>query len=156
MDAVKRFMDKIQPVTESGCWIWMASLNTRTGYGQFGLNGGMEFAHRASYKLFRGDIPETICVLHKCDVRPCVNPNHLFLGTKKDNAQDAISKGRRRIVLKDKCVNGHSSWRQTSKRRYCRECIRDGEKRYRSTDAFKAKHATYERERRRRLSGRSS
>jgi hypothetical protein len=79
-----------------GCWLWAASKMTR-GYGQFyPSNSGHQNvgAHRYAWQLENGPIPERLLVLHKCDVRDCVNPSHLFLGTNHDNTMDAVKKGR--------------------------------------------------------------
>jgi len=90
--AIERFNDKYEPVTESGCWIWMGSLYPK-GYGYFSYKG-TERANRAAYMLFVGDIPEGKIVCHTCDMPECVNPNHLFLGTNRDNSSDMVNKNR--------------------------------------------------------------
>jgi len=78
----------------SGCWVWMGSKYGK-GYGKICMNGRNTSAHRVSWMLNRGPIPDGLCVLHKCDNPPCVNPKHLFIGTLKDNAQDCVLKGRK-------------------------------------------------------------
>lgn len=89
---MKAFEDKYR-VNESGCWLWTAS-TTRDGYGKIGHIGKTIAAHRAAWMLYKGKIPKGKCVLHRCDVRLCVNPEHLFLGTKKANTRDMLFKGR--------------------------------------------------------------
>lgn len=87
----QRFWDKVKKTKK--CWIWKAG-KFNTGYGSFRIRNHMLPAHRVSWLLVYGFIPKNQCVLHKCDVRECVNPNHLFLGTKVDNIRDMIHKGR--------------------------------------------------------------
>ena len=87
----KRFLAKIKKSSE--CWGWIGNRNSK-GYGQIKLDGVQTLAHRVSWQLFKGNIPEKMCVCHKCDNPSCVNPVHLFLGTTKDNMQDMIQKGR--------------------------------------------------------------
>lgn len=98
-----RFLEKIIPEPNSGCWLWDAGC-TKKGYGSFRTGIKKQSAHRFSYELFRGDIPEDLHVLHKCDTRCCVNPDHLFLGTNLDNVRDMYRKGRNRLLLGD--LNG--------------------------------------------------
>jgi hypothetical protein len=89
-----RFETKFEAITESGCWIWTGSDDGRFGYGVVKLNGKNTKAHRAAWLVYCGTIPTGMCVLHRCDTPLCVNPHHLFLGTKLDNNLDKIKKKR--------------------------------------------------------------
>jgi len=80
-------------IRKEGCWAWKGAV-MRFGYGQTNHNGIPIAGHRASWIIHKGRIPKDMCVLHKCDNPPCSNPDHLFLGTDKDNHLDMITKGR--------------------------------------------------------------
>ena len=92
-DEKARFLSKVKEVS-SGCHEWQAGLH-RDGYGKFQFRGKTKQAHRVAYTLFVGSIPDERWILHKCDNRLCVNPEHLFLGDSIENIEDMDSKGRR-------------------------------------------------------------
>lgn len=89
----ERFDGQHVIVAESGCWIWTGHMSA-TGYGQIKESYATKAAHRVSWELKNGPIADGLFVCHRCDVRCCVNPDHLFLGTCKDNVQDMHKKGR--------------------------------------------------------------
>lgn len=73
------------------CWPWKAGRSS-TGYGKFSVNGRATPAHRVSYTLYKGSIPDGLLIRHTCDNKPCVNPNHLLTGTSLDNSRDAVER----------------------------------------------------------------
>lgn len=77
----------------NGCLLWTGPID-KDGYGCVSVGGMHRRAHRLSYESARGAIPANLCVLHTCDVRSCIEPNHLFLGTRSENAADRHAKGR--------------------------------------------------------------
>lgn len=95
-DTVKnRFYSRVKLPNKKGCMEWVGRTIHHGGYGQFSKHGKIPVtAHRYSYELYFGKIPEEMCILHKCDNPPCVSPKHLFLGTQKDNAIDMRTKKR--------------------------------------------------------------
>lgn len=90
----ERFWEKVVDTGgESECWLWTAFINP-SGYGMIRNGRWMALSHRVSWTLKNGRIPEGAQVLHHCDVRACVNPGHLYIGTNQDNVRDKVARGR--------------------------------------------------------------
>ncbi len=87
---------RLDPVT--GCLVWTGTRSKRFGYGKIHFRGVMLEAHRLSYAAHVGPIPPGLHVCHRCDNPPCVNPDHLFAGSRSDNMRDMIAKGRRKPI----------------------------------------------------------
>ena len=92
----RRLMGRVR--VTPGCWLWMGNTNAG-GYGSLGVTEAGRtrtvYAHRLAYELFVGPIPAGLFVCHRCDVKRCVNPAHLYAGTPKDNTRDMIARGRK-------------------------------------------------------------
>ena len=98
----------IQKSADHDCWLW-TGWTEKNGYGRKTINYQHISAHRWSWQLHNGKIPDGKVILHKCDVKKCVNPAHLEVGSQKDNIQDSIRKGRHSTVnqpLRSICKNG--------------------------------------------------
>lgn len=87
------FWEKVNKNCPRGCWLWTASTSS-DGYGKLQVDKKTTYAHRFSWELHNGPIPNGLLVLHECDVPACVNPKHLFLGDNQVNADDKTHKGR--------------------------------------------------------------
>jgi hypothetical protein len=92
-DIKDRFWSKVAIKGADECWEWKAS-RYPGGYGKFSIKDRYQQAHRLAWRLSNGEIPSGQNILHKCDNPPCVNPNHLFLGTQTDNMHDMMAKNR--------------------------------------------------------------
>lgn len=122
-----RFWSKV--IISDGCWEWSGGKDTN-GYGRISLPGkgnGSIGAHRYSAIVHFGMFDKRLLVLHKCDNRSCVNPNHLFLGTEKDNMLDMVAKGRSFGQKKTHCKHGHEYTKENivnyRRHRECKTCI---------------------------------
>lgn len=87
---LKKYISK----KENGCWLWIGAKH-RQGYGNIGIKGKAQLVHRVIWEMENGHIPEGMKVCHKCDITSCCNPDHLFLGSQKDNMKDCRIKGRK-------------------------------------------------------------
>lgn len=100
---------ELYEVSEDGCWLWKAGRNARGRYGCLKIDGVSVSAHRHSFELYKGEIPAGLFVCHRCDVTLCVNPEHLFLGTAKQNFDDMIGKKRGSPEFLIKAEQGESN-----------------------------------------------
>lgn len=124
-----------------GCWLWNGQIGKR-GYGMIGVpkryGPRIQYAHRVSWRLHRGEIPDGLSVLHRCDNPKCVNPDHLFLGTAGDNIRDCVAKGRQRNqnTGRTHCRNSHQLTPDNvrlegGRFRRCLACQRNYQQKYR-------------------------
>lgn len=126
------------PEPNSGCWLWEKAVD-RGGYGVVRPDYDLLRAHRLSYEIYNGKADERLYVLHRCDVRCCVNPDHLFLGTHADNMQDMVRKGRgkyecKAIKIRATLRNSAHYSNKTGAR-----CVYKNGNRYRAYVAFEGK-----------------
>lgn len=118
------------PEPTTGCWLWFKNAG-KHGHGLLRHGSGSAFlAHRVSWEIHRGPIPKGLFVCHKCDTPQCINPDHLFTGTPRDNTRDMMNKGRSRFPQKKThCKNGHLFSNENvvkmNASRRCKICLRE-------------------------------
>lgn len=142
-DPFARFWRDVEKADGDCCWLWQGRTNER-GYGLLSVGGRDRFAHRISYALHRGAVPEGALVLHSCDTPACVRPDHLCAGDAAENVRDMVSRGRHRNQHKGKsaCVHGHPYTPENTFRRRrtgwreCRICMRRQRSRARAPGAM--------------------
>ena len=124
----ENFESKYIPVTESGCWLWISATD-KDGYGVIGVKGKQKRAHRLSYELYIGKIPDGLCIDHKCRVRCCVNPSHLEAVTNGENIRRGNTGKHSSSFQRNKthCVRGHeftkeNTFLRNDKYRICIAC----------------------------------
>jgi hypothetical protein len=139
------WQDRVIPEPNSGCQLWEGRIGN-SGYGTYGggRKGKRFMAHRLAWEEAYGPIPDDdMQICHRCDVRSCVNIDHLFLGTAKDNTRDMMAKGRARFVgglrnsRKTHCMHGHAFtennvWVSKRGARVCLECAKLRERKRRA------------------------
>lgn len=130
-------MQNYEPVTESGCWVWLGETSSR-GYGRIHVDGKKRQAHRIAWEMVNGAMPAHLDACHSCDVECCINPAHIWPGTPSENAKDAVRKGYvpsnpRWQAFKTHCKRGHEFTPENTAARLsngkyirrCRQCERD-------------------------------
>lgn len=120
---IERFNSKVQEAP-NGCHEWTGATNHK-GYGKLTLQRRTVSAHRLAYEHFVGPVPDGMNVCHHCDNPKCVRPDHLFVGTSRDNSVDMVTKGRHFNSRKTHCPKGHEYTYFYKGERQCRACQRE-------------------------------
>lgn len=129
----ERIREKTMIDPETGCWLWLGALNQH-GYGSLGITFAYQqtkilLAHRVSYEIFKGPIPDGLTIDHLCRVRHCVNPDHLEAVTHRENILRGVGRGAKE-ARQTECINGHpfspenTYYQPSTGSRKCRLCQR--------------------------------
>ena len=119
VDAIQRLHTKSEPDLNTGCLLWAGSVN-HSGYGLISVAGKLRLAHRFAYEVASGSIPAGLMVCHKCDTPGCINPEHMFLGTARDNNRDRDAKGRSRAPMGERSATAVLTEQQVTEARLAR------------------------------------
>lgn len=141
-----RIMSKAKE-SSAGCWEWQGAISGN-GYGSMRFQGKPSVAHRVSFFVFTGVDPSGSLCCHTCDNRKCVNPAHIFLGSHRDNMQDALAKGRNPFRNRTHCRNGHefsgeNLYITPRGERRCRTCTVASGKKYLKDPKNRRRQAEY-------------
>jgi hypothetical protein len=114
---------------ENGCLVYNRKTTNRSGHIQRYFKGRSWYVHRLMWTLVKGPVPDGLQVCHTCDNPKCINIDHLWLGTQRDNSLDMVSKRRQKFMSKTECKNGHAftpenTWVCSRGHRHCRACAR--------------------------------
>lgn len=131
-----RFMRSFRLEPQLGCWVWTGRLLKASKRAYFQADNRRHIAARWLWQAMNGPLGKGQCVLHRCDNPSCVNPDHLFIGTQRDNIDDCLAKGRTKLAKKF-CKNGHELTASNVRNhgpggrwRHCRACARQSTRRY--------------------------
>ena len=131
LEYVKSNFKKFYNVDKDGCWMWHGTGKRRFNYGKVRIDGVRDNAHRWSYRIFKGEIPKNLFILHSCNKPGCVNPEHLRAGSQLENIKDIERSGRKRTAYgkfsDSHCPHGHEMVGSNCRRRkngarYCGTC----------------------------------
>jgi hypothetical protein len=135
----ERILRGMIPEPNIGCWLWLGYLRN-SGYGLIGVGSQtdgsrtMQSVHKAAYETFIGPVPVGMVVRHKCDVKICVNPDHLAIGTQAQNLAEMVARGRNHWGAQAHCKNGHAFTPENTRLRSdggrrCLACVAEGRRR---------------------------